>query len=587
MEKNTQEKQEVLRVALYLRVSTEDQSKSWYWLEYQEHDLKKLIEYRSTLSPKWVTKDEWLFVDWWYSWWDLNRPAFKKLMEKARNKEFDLVAVWKIDRLSRNLTHLLKTFEELKDHWVSFFSLKENIDFSWAIWKLTFQIFWALSEFERNMIKTRTTEWKMASARAWNYIWNWIPYWYDKIPNEWWKWSKLKKIKKEAIIVKRIFFLFIYEGFSPGDIAKELNKLRIIKWKNAKKDAVNTKWNETTVKRMLKNFTYCWYRTESFKQEDGSTIYIDIPVDEIIKEELFIAAKQRLEELDQTWITKSSDNNKVYLLTWKIFDIDTQKYFYGMLRTKDNKLTYRRDKYTTKEWKIYWNIEFPWEDLEKYVWNEILNLINNPEKFHEEYLLETEKWWNIADIKEELDIIVQNIKSEEIFQENVDRDYYKWWISEEKRDKYLEESNLKIKKLLKEQEAQEKILNNISKIVVWLDVLKKISEQYMWKVDKISFKEKRRIIDILVQRILVKKITTDKVVYLDEQNELNDNTDKSIKIDIFFRFEAKKVEENIESPELSKGIKNQKNTTKDAVNDVIGRRRETRTHNPTLPKRVR
>ncbi len=109
----------------------------------------------------------------------------------------------------------------------------------------------------------------------------------------------------------------------------------------------------------------------------------------------------------------------------------------------------------------------------------------------------------------------------------------------------------------------------------------------MWKVDKISFKEKRRIIDILVQRILVKKITTDKVVYLDEQNELNDNTDKSIKIDIFFRFEAKKVEENIESPELSKGIKNQKNTPKDAINDVIGRRRETRTHNPTLPKRVR
>jgi DNA invertase Pin-like site-specific DNA recombinase len=38
------------------------------------------------------------------------------MMEKVRNKEFDLVAVWKIDRLSRNLTHLLKTFEELKEY---------------------------------------------------------------------------------------------------------------------------------------------------------------------------------------------------------------------------------------------------------------------------------------------------------------------------------------------------------------------------------------------------------------------------------------------------------------------------------------
>lgn len=584
MEKNTWEKQEVLRVALYLRVSTEEQSKTWYWLDYQEHDLKKLIDYRSTLNPKWVTKDEWLFIDWWFSWWDLNRPAFKKMMEKARNKEFDLVAVWKIDRLSRNLTHLLKTFEELKEYWVSFFSLKENIDFSGAIWKLTFQIFWALSEFERNMIRTRTTEWKMASARAWNYIGSGIPYWYDKIANPWWKWSKLKKIEEEVKIVKNIFNWFIYKDLSPNEIAKKITKLWIWKWKNAKKNAVNTKWNETTIKRMLTNFTYCWYRTESFKQEDWTTIYIDIPVDEIIKEELFRFAQMKLEELEQSWFTKTSDKDKIYLLSWKIADIDTQKYFYWMLRTKDNKLTYRRDKYTTKEWKVYWNIEFPWEILDEYVWNEILSLINNPEKFHGEYLLETEKWWNIDDIKEELDIIIQNIKSEELFKENADKDYYKWWISEEKRDKYIEESNLKIKKLQKEQKEQEKILNNIAKIVVWLDVLKEISNKYIGKVDKLQFEEKRRIVNTLVEKILVKKITTDKVV---ELNNLNNDSENSIKIDIFFRFEASDIKKKLDSPELSNTINNQKNTPKDAISDINGRRRETWTHNPALPKRVR
>jgi DNA invertase Pin-like site-specific DNA recombinase len=51
-------------------------------------------------------------------------------MIAAKNKEFDMVCVWKIDRMSRDLSHLLKIFEELRKYDVSFFSLKENIDFS-------------------------------------------------------------------------------------------------------------------------------------------------------------------------------------------------------------------------------------------------------------------------------------------------------------------------------------------------------------------------------------------------------------------------------------------------------------------------
>jgi DNA invertase Pin-like site-specific DNA recombinase len=38
------------------------------------------------------------------------------MIEDAKNGEFDMIAVWKIDRMSRNLTHLLKVFEELKQY---------------------------------------------------------------------------------------------------------------------------------------------------------------------------------------------------------------------------------------------------------------------------------------------------------------------------------------------------------------------------------------------------------------------------------------------------------------------------------------
>jgi site-specific DNA recombinase len=52
------------------------------------------------------------------------------MMQDAKNGKFDMIAVWKIDRLSRNLSHLLSTFETLQNHKVGFFSLKENIDFT-------------------------------------------------------------------------------------------------------------------------------------------------------------------------------------------------------------------------------------------------------------------------------------------------------------------------------------------------------------------------------------------------------------------------------------------------------------------------
>jgi len=52
---------------------------------------------------------------------DLNRPAFKDLMNRVKNGEFDVVAVYKIDRMSRNLTHLLNVFETFQKNNVSFF----------------------------------------------------------------------------------------------------------------------------------------------------------------------------------------------------------------------------------------------------------------------------------------------------------------------------------------------------------------------------------------------------------------------------------------------------------------------------------
>ena len=69
----------------------------------------------------------------------------------------DTIAVWRLDRLGRSLQHLIETVGALDAQNIGFKSLTENIDTTTSGGKLVFHIFGALAEFERNLIRERTT----------------------------------------------------------------------------------------------------------------------------------------------------------------------------------------------------------------------------------------------------------------------------------------------------------------------------------------------------------------------------------------------------------------------------------------------
>ena len=92
-----------------------------------------------------------------------DRPGLKKLKEILRKG--DTLIVWRLDRLGRTLKHLIEWVNELSDKNIGFKSLHETIDTSHSSGKLIFHIFGALSEFERNLIRERTTA-GLAAARA-------------------------------------------------------------------------------------------------------------------------------------------------------------------------------------------------------------------------------------------------------------------------------------------------------------------------------------------------------------------------------------------------------------------------------------
>jgi DNA invertase Pin-like site-specific DNA recombinase len=89
-----------------------------------------------------------------------DRPVLEQLLDQLRPGD-----TRKLDRLGRSLRHLVDTVTGLADRGVGFRSLQEAIDTTTPGGKLVFHVFAALAEFERDLIRERTSA-GLAAARA-------------------------------------------------------------------------------------------------------------------------------------------------------------------------------------------------------------------------------------------------------------------------------------------------------------------------------------------------------------------------------------------------------------------------------------
>jgi DNA invertase Pin-like site-specific DNA recombinase len=71
-------------------------------------------------------------------------------------REGDTVVVWKLDRLGRNLWHILQTVKDLTDRGVTLVSTTDGIDSSTPAGRMMIGVLGSLAEYERELIKERT-----------------------------------------------------------------------------------------------------------------------------------------------------------------------------------------------------------------------------------------------------------------------------------------------------------------------------------------------------------------------------------------------------------------------------------------------
>lgn len=85
-----------------------------------------------------------------------DRPELARILGDVL-RAGDTLVVWKLDRLARSLKKLIATAEELEREQIGLVSLTESIDTTTPGGMLTFHVFGAIAQFERALIRERTT----------------------------------------------------------------------------------------------------------------------------------------------------------------------------------------------------------------------------------------------------------------------------------------------------------------------------------------------------------------------------------------------------------------------------------------------
>lgn len=131
-----------MKAAIYARVSTLDQEP-----ENQLQDLRRYVEARGWPAAEYVDRGVSGAKD--------RRLALDRLLTDARRRRLDVLVCWRLDRLGRNLKHLITLLDELQALGVAFVSLAEGIDATTTAGKLQMHILGAIAEFERERIRER------------------------------------------------------------------------------------------------------------------------------------------------------------------------------------------------------------------------------------------------------------------------------------------------------------------------------------------------------------------------------------------------------------------------------------------------
>lgn len=223
------------RVALYTRVSTEDQAKEGFSLDAQLDRLRLYAQ-----AQDWTIAGE--YVDEGHSGRTIKRPAYTRMM--ADREAWDTLLVLKMDRIHRNSRNFMAMMDQLTKEDKGFASVTESLDTSTAMGRFVMDIIQRIAQLESEQIGERVyvgMEQKAKSSGG--SLGKPAPFGYAYGPN-----GQLQVVPEERQFVEGMFQRF-RDGASKKAICDWLNESGV----PTRRSTAWTNWNLTHI---LTNPTY-------------------------------------------------------------------------------------------------------------------------------------------------------------------------------------------------------------------------------------------------------------------------------------------------------------------------------------------
>jgi site-specific DNA recombinase len=229
--------EDAMRVATYTRIST-DEAHQPYSLSAQAERLASYIK----SQPGWVLTRE--FTDQ-MSGALLERPGLQRALVEARAHRYDLLLVYRVDRLARNIRALAEILEELDQARVVFRSATEPFDTATPGGRMFVQMLGVFAEFERATIVERVIAGMERKAATGAWLGGPRPFGYE--PDR--ETGFLAPKEDEASLVRVMFDLYANKRLGSQAVASWLNR-------RGHRTRAGNPWGHTAVLTVLTNRVY-------------------------------------------------------------------------------------------------------------------------------------------------------------------------------------------------------------------------------------------------------------------------------------------------------------------------------------------
>jgi len=260
----------VIWVAIYIRVSTEDQAREGFSLGEQLDKLQKMCEYKGYRVYK-------VYEDAGISAKDMiHRPAFKEMMQDMRDGKFQAIVSYKLDRLTRSIQDLEKIITELEKYNCALDCALDDINTRTANGKFFIRMLTVLSQLEIERTSERTKFGLVGAIKAGHL--NKFPFGFSRTDPE-----DEKKVIPDKVdrIFARDMILRYLRGQSAKSLEKYLNEVHPTKHD----------FKETTIEKWLHNSLYAGF-VDIVDPVTGETIRINAVEPIITMKEYELLLKQ-------------------------------------------------------------------------------------------------------------------------------------------------------------------------------------------------------------------------------------------------------------------------------------------------------